>query len=149
MIFSQESLSPRFHFRIIKYRPTISFICSLKQLSLFCLVFLSSTKKSANGCGISLRIDIACVTALFTWWKVETYSGRNSPAARKISTVDSIYKSAFQTNSRAYNSDQHRGSRRHESVVHSGGDSARRVARPRGCAEGWTDKSVSCSVPRA
>lgn len=65
-------------------------------------------------------LDIACVTALFTWWKVETYSGRNSPAARKISTVDSIYKSAFQTNSRAYNSDQHRGSRRHESVVHSG-----------------------------
>lgn len=83
------------------------------------------------------------------------------PSRNEISTVDSIYKSAFQTNSRAYNSDQHRGTAVHESVVHSGSDSCSPLVCGAVCrvvvvcdaaaaaervSRGVADKSESCSA---
>lgn len=101
MTFSRENVFATFNFRAMK-----SHSCVASDNDLF---FFSSKNISE-------------------WWNVNSHNTRFSRGrsrrfqgeivlpfpypltVREISAVDSIYKSAFQTNSRAYNSDQHRGS---------------------------------------
>lgn len=86
---------------------------------------------------------------LFTWWKVETYSGRNSPAAERYPRWILFIKVHFRRIVGAYNSDQHiQAPQTRKRIVHSGVAIAR-VRRwchrgrgkggkggGRGCAEG-------------